>query len=64
MTFGPVTPGEIHATQIFTGSTMALFIAVRLLPGVRPYAMHLRLALVACYLLGCAGFAIYYLVLR
>jgi len=60
----PVTPDEMHAAQILTGATMASWIAVGLIPGLRPHAGRIRLAVLAAYLLGCAGFIVWFLLLR
>ncbi len=58
-----VSGEQMRTARIVTGATMAAFIAVSLAPPLRPYARTIRLALVAVYLLGCAGF-VGYLLLR
>ena len=57
--FRPVTAEEMHAAQIITGATMALWIGVGLVPGLKPYAGAIRGAGLAAYLATIAGFAIY-----
>jgi hypothetical protein len=61
VSFLPVTPNEMHAAQILTGATMALWIIVGLAPGVKAYATEIRVAALTFYLLGFAGFVIYVL---
>jgi hypothetical protein len=56
-----VSGEQMRTARIVTGATMAAFIAVSLAPPLRPYARRIRLALVAAYLLGCAGFVAYVL---
>ena len=58
-----VSGEQMPTARIETGRTMAAFNAVSLSPPLRPYARTIRLALVAVYLLGCAGF-VGYLLLR
>ena len=62
--FGPATATEVEAARVLTGAAMALFIAVGLVPGLRPYATPVRAGILAAYLLGCAGFVVYVLLLR
>jgi hypothetical protein len=64
MSLRPVTPDEMHAAQIFTGSAMALWLIVGLAPGIRAHATPIRVVLLAIYLFGCAAFAIYFLLFR
>jgi hypothetical protein len=64
MTFSPLTSDELHAAQILSGATMALWIIVGLAPGVRAYATQIRVAVLAAYLLGIAGFIVYFVLLR
>jgi len=62
--FGPASAEEIHAAQILTGLAMALFLAVGLIPASRPYARKVQAGVLAAYLLGCAAFIVYVLLLR
>jgi hypothetical protein len=62
VSFFPATPAEMHAAQILTGTTMALWIVVGLAPGIQAYATPIRAVLLILYLLGFAGFVIYLLV--
>ncbi|HTW71354.1 MAG TPA: hypothetical protein VME47_15820 [Acetobacteraceae bacterium] len=60
--FSAVSAGEMHAAQTLTGGTMALFLAVGLVPALRPYAGRIRVGVLAAYLLGCAALIGYVLV--
>ena len=51
----------MHAAQILTGATMALWIIVGLAPGIKAYATPIRAVVLILYLLGFAGFVIYVL---
>ena len=53
--FGPVSNGEMHAAQIVTGATMALWLTIGYVPGLKTHATRLRAALLAAYLLGCVA---------
>lgn len=64
MTLAPVTADDMHAAQILTGATMALWMLAGLAPGLRAYATRLRIAILSIYLLGCAAFASYFLLFR
>lgn len=57
--FGPATPGEAQAAQIIGGATMAMFLAVGLVPALRPYAWKIRVGVLIAYLVGGGAFAIY-----
>lgn len=54
--FRPASVEEVQAAQILTGVTLALFLAIGLVPGLRPYAWKIRAGVIAAYLLGCAAF--------
>jgi hypothetical protein len=56
-----VSANEMHATQIVTGTTMAAFLAVGLVPGLRQYAGTIRWALLGLYLAACCVFVGYVL---
>ena len=55
----PVTVEEMHAAQVVTGATMALWIGVGVVPGLKQHAGRIRSAVLAGYLTTIAGFAIY-----
>lgn len=57
--FRAVTADEMHAAQIVTGATMALWLGAGLVPPLRPYAAAMRGVVLALYLAAIAGFAIY-----
>jgi hypothetical protein len=52
----------MHAAQILTGVTMALWIIVGLAPGINAYATRIRAVVLILYLLGIAGLVIHVLV--
>jgi hypothetical protein len=54
----------MHAAQILTGATMATWLACGVIPGVRPHATKIRTLLLSAYLLGCAGFIAYIMLLQ
>jgi len=60
--FNAVSAGEMQAAQILTGSAMALFLLVGLVPGLGRYAARIRAGVLAAYLLGCAAFIGYVLI--
>jgi hypothetical protein len=62
--FGPASAAEMHAAQILTGLAMALFLAVGLIPGIRTHARKIQAVVLAVYLLGCAAFIVYVILLR
>ena len=64
MMFSAVTPDEMHAAQILTGATMAMWMVVGLIPAARPYVTRIRVTLLVAYLIGIAGFVAYFVVLR
>jgi len=54
----------MRAAQIVTGATMALWIGVGLVPGLRLHVSAIRRAVLALYLLAFAGFVIYQVLWR
>jgi hypothetical protein len=56
MVFDLATETQVRAAQIFTGATMAAFIAA---PMFRRQARTVRLAVTTLYIVGVVGFAIY-----
>jgi hypothetical protein len=59
--FGVVSSADMRAAQIVTGATMAAFIIVGLVPGLREHAGVIRVGLLVIYLLVCAVFVAYVL---
>ena len=59
MTFSTVTPDEMFAAQLLTGSAMAGFLLAGLIPH---YGGRIRLGVAALYFAGVAGFVVYFLV--
>ena len=62
--FGPASAAEMQAAQVLTGLAMALFLAVGVIPGFRPYARKIQAVVLAAYLLGGTAFIVYALLLR
>ena len=62
--FSPVSAADMQAAQVVTGLAMAAFLAVGLIPGLRPYAGKIRAGILAIYLLGCALLVIFVLAFR
>lgn len=60
--FGPTTAAEMRTAQILTGLAMALFISVRLVPGLRPYVRGIQAAVLTVYLVGCAVLVVHALI--
>ncbi len=58
-----VSGDDVRAAQTITGATFALFLMVRFVPGLQPYATRLRLAIVVLYFVLAVGF-MGYLVVR
>jgi hypothetical protein len=54
--FNAVSAEEMQTARIVTGLTMALFVGVGVVPGLRGHAGAIRLALLAVYLVVCAVF--------
>lgn len=57
-----VSNQDIRAAQTITGATLAMFLMVGIVPGLRLYAARLRLAIAAAYFAAAAGFMIYLIV--
>ena len=57
-----VSGEDIRAAQMLTGATLAMFLMANVVPGLRPYAGRLRLAIVSAYFIAAAGFMVYLLV--
>jgi hypothetical protein len=57
-----ISGDDIRAAQMLTGATFAMFLMVNVVPGLRPYAVRIRLAIVAAYFVATAGFMIYLLI--
>ena len=62
MDFTTVSGEDVRAAQTITGATLAMFLMVSVVPGLRPYAARLRLAIAAAYFAAAAGFMIYLMV--
>jgi hypothetical protein len=56
-----MTTEDVRIAQMLTGFAMAAFLLISTVPALRRYASRLRVALLAAYLLGAAGFAGYVL---
>lgn len=54
-----VTDQEIHAAQVFSGATFALWLLIGYVPAVRRYANPIRACLLVIYLAGCTAFVAY-----
>lgn len=59
--FSAVSGEQMHAARIVTGATMAAFIGIGMVPGLREHARMLRGALLGVYLVTCAVFVGYVL---
>jgi hypothetical protein len=59
MDFMTVSGEDMRAAQMLTGVTFAMFLMVGVVPGLRAYAVRIRLAIVAAYFIAAAGFVIY-----
>jgi len=53
---------DVRAAQTITGTTFALFLLVGFVPGLRPYATRIRLAIVVIYFVLAGGFMSYLLI--
>ena len=60
--FASVSAEDMRAAQIVTGATLAAFIGVGLVPGLRQHAARIRAVLLAAYLLAFAALVGYALV--
>jgi uncharacterized membrane protein len=59
--FSAVTDQDMQTVRVVTGATMAAFLAVGLVPPLRPYVSRIRVVLLALFLVGCGGFTAYVL---
>jgi hypothetical protein len=59
MDFMTVSGADVRAAQTITGATLAMFLMVNVVPGLRPYAARLRLAIAVAYFVAAAGFMVY-----
>ena len=57
--FSAVSSDDMQAARIVTGATMAAFLAVGMVPGLREHAGRIRVALLVAYLLACGIFVGY-----
>ena len=60
--FSAVSAEEMQAARVVTGATMAAFIGVSLMPGMRQYARTIRWGLLGYYAVICVLFVGYVLV--
>jgi hypothetical protein len=56
---GAVSSTDMQTARIVTGATMAAFIGVGMVPGLRQHAGRIRVALLVAYLLACGIFVGY-----
>jgi hypothetical protein len=54
--FSGVSDEEMWAARLVTGVTMALFVAISVMPGLRRHAGRMGLALLVIYLVACSVF--------
>jgi hypothetical protein len=54
-----VSSADMQTARIVTGATMAAFLAVGMVPGLRDHAARIRVALLVAYLLACGIFVGY-----
>lgn len=54
-----VTAQEMRAAQVFTGATLALWLAIGYVPAIRRHANIVRSFLLGLYFVGCAAFVAY-----
>ena len=57
--FNAVSSADMQTARIVTGATMAAFLAVGMVPGLREHAGRIRVALLVAYLLACGIFVGY-----
>ncbi len=55
-----VSPAELEAGRTLSLVTLVVVMFVGHIPPLRPYAHHIRLVAVGCYLLGVLGFVLYF----
>jgi len=60
--FMTVSGEDMRAAQMLTGTTFALFLMVGYVPGLRPYAGRIRLAIVVAYFAAAGSFMVYLMV--
>ena len=60
--FSAVSAEEMQAARVVTGATMAAFIGVSLMPGMRQYVRTIRWGLLGSYAVICVLFVGYVLV--
>ena len=56
-----VSSAEMQTARVVTGATMAAFLAVGMVPGLRQHARRIRGVLLVIYLLACGVFVGYVL---
>jgi len=56
-----VSGEDMRAAQMITGATFVLYLMVSFVPGLRPYAARIRIAIVGGYFVAVAGFMIHLL---
>ena len=49
----PVSPEQMQAARMLTSLTLAAFLAVGWIPGLRRHAGRIRLGVLAIFLIGC-----------
>jgi hypothetical protein len=59
--FDTVSSVDMQTVRIVTGATMAAFIGIGMVPGLREHAARIRLGLLAIYLVACGIFVGYVL---
>jgi hypothetical protein len=62
--FATVSAEDMRAAQTITLATLALWIGVGVVPPLQPHARRIRIAVLAAYLLGSAGFVLYVTIAR
>ena len=62
MDFMHVSGEEVRAAQTLTSATLASFVLVGFVPGLRPYAGRIRTAIAIAYLIAVVAFMLYLLV--
>ena len=61
MDFMHVSAEEVRAAQTLTGATLASFVMVGFVPGLRAHAGRIRMAIVVGYLVAVVAFMVYLL---
>jgi uncharacterized membrane protein len=62
MGFMTVSGEEVRAAQMISGATMASFMLIGFVPGLKPHAGRIRVVIAVSYLIAVAAFMIYLLV--